>query len=1066
MGKLLAAFCVSACALVGQVTSGTLVGTVTDATGAVVTGARVRVTNDATRIMFEATSNAAGDYVVPNLPAASYKLQVEVAGFRSVEISQIRLLLNATVRVDVRMEPGTLEQTVTVSASAPVVTSETPSVANVVDAHSVVTLPLNGRTLDRLILITAGNTSDSPSNPKLAGSLHWGGNFFTMDGVAFNDLGNGGAAYSFRTALSTTPSIDTIQEFKIETNNAKAEHEGSAAISMISKSGGNEFHGAIYEFNRNRALAAKNFFATGQPKPAFNRNEFGAAVGGPVVRNRTFFFGNYEGLRLRTATTPFFSYGTSALRRGDFSGLPAIRDPLSGANFANNQIPAGRLDPRSQKLLEFVPLPNTPGAGAAGTGQNYVTSVANVISVNRYSARADHQINNANSLSVILNYAKGQPYFVYNGGPQNFGNFSDGGYITKSATLGYNRTFRPTMLNEFRYAYFNHASIRIGQNTSFDPTTLFPELYKPLPIGGLPNVSMTGFNGIGDSGGSDRAPQITQELTDNLSFIRGNHTFKTGVDAGFGRVSTNPSAGGSAFGAFSFNGRYSNNAYADFLLGYPVSATRATPGLVNLLYFTRYGLYFQDDWKISSRLTLSLGLRYTLQTATQERDGSFANFDFGRGRYIIRTQGGQAPRLAIPRLLAAYPYTGSEDNGWGSDVLLSDRNNLGPRFGFAWRPFGGNKTVLRGGYGVYYNIIPVYIGIRQISLTNTPFLLSESFEAAAGNLPSLTLASPFPGAGILSPNPNITAVNRRVSNTLAQQWNLTVEREVVNNLGLRVSYIGNKATRVPWYTYERNLPLTQAAGTIQSRRPYQPFASISTLDTNGNSITHQMQAEVIRRFQNGLFVQASYTWNKTLDNVPIVGTPQDPYNAADSRGDGDQIRHHVFYASSTYELPFGAGKRFLNASGAAGKLIGGWSLATILQLRSGTPFSAGFSPTLAGWYANRPHVVGQDLYPAKRDLEQWFNPAAFAVPAPFTFGSSARNMLFGPGQVIIDISVLKDTKITEAVTAQVRLEFFNFPNHPSFGNPASNISVPASVAKIRGLSVDPRAIQFGLKLLF
>ncbi|MBI1786702.1 MAG: carboxypeptidase regulatory-like domain-containing protein [Acidobacteria bacterium] len=1054
-----------ACLLCAQSTTGTLVGTVTDSSGAAIAAAKVKATNDATGISVEAVTNASGDYVIPNLAAASYKIQAEVAGFRTVAVSGIRLLLNATVRTDIRLEPGAIEQSISVEAVAPVVSSETSSVASVVDAHSVVTLPLNGRTLDRLILITAGNTSDSPSNPKLAGSLHWGGNFYTMDGVAFNDLGNGGAAYSYRTALSTTPSVDTIQEFKIETNNAKAEYEGSAAISMISKSGSNELHGSLYEFNRNRVLAAKQFFATSQPKPAFNRNEFGATVGGPVIRNRTFFFGSYEGLRQRTASTPFLSYGTAAMRGGDFSGLAPVRDPLSGDNFANNRIPTSRLDSRSLKLLEYVPLPNTSGSGPAGTGQNYVTSVGNIIDVTRYGARLDHQLNSRHALSVVLNYSKGSPYFVYNGGPNSFGNFSDGGYITKSASLGYNRTLTPTTLNEFRYAYFNHASIRIGQNTSFNPASLFPQLYQPLPIGGLPNMSITGFSGIGDSGGSDRAPQITQELTDNFSFIRGSHTFKAGLDAGFGRISTNPSAGGAAFGSFSFNGRYSNNAYADFLMGYPVSATRATPGLVNLLYNTRYGLYFQDDWKVSPKLTLNLGVRYTLQTATQERDGSFANFDFGNGNYVIRTAGGQLPRLAINRLLAAYPYVSSEKNGWGSDVLLSDWNNFAPRFGFAYRPSSNNRTVVRGGYGIYYNIIPVYIGIRQISLTNTPFLLSESFEAAAGNTPSLTLASPFPGAGNLSPNPNITAVNRQVRNTYAQQWNLTVERELAANLGLRLSYIGNKATRVPWYTYERNLPLTQAPGTIQSRRPYQPWASISTLDTNGGSITHQMQVEVIRRYHGGLYVQANYTWNKTLDNVPIVGSPQNPYNAALDRADGDQIRHHVFYFSSTYDLPFGPGKKFLSAGGAAGRIVGGWGVAGILQIRSGTPFSVGFSPNQAGWYANRANLVSSDLYPAKRDIEGWFNPAAFAIPAPFTFGSGARNLLFGPGQSIIDVSLLKDTKITERTNLQFRAEFFNLPNHPSFGNPASNISV-AGVSKIRGVSVEARAIQFGLKLLF
>jgi hypothetical protein len=1059
-------FCVCACLAFGQSTTGTLVGTVTDPTGAVIAGARVRVANEGTGVNFDAVTNASGDYVVPNLPAATYRVKVEAPGFRPAEITQIRLLLNATVRTDVRLETGALEQTVTVTASAPVVSSETSSLANVVDSHSVVTLPLNGRTLDRLILITAGNTSDSPSNPKLAGSLHWGGNFFTIDGVGFNDLGNGGAAYSYQTALSTTPSVDTIQEFKIETNNSKAEHEGSASISIISKSGTNDLHGSLFAFNRNRAFAAKQFFATGQPKPAFNRNEFGGTIGGPILRNRTFFFGSYEGLRQRTASTPFLSLPTTAMRSGDFSGLGPIRDPLSGQDFPGDRIPASRLDSRAVKLLEFVPLPNTPGSGRAGTGPNYVTSVGNVIDVNRYTARGDHQLNGRNALSVILSYSKGSPYFVPLGTPANYGNFGDGGYITKSGTFGYNATVSPTMLNEFRYAYFNHASIRIGQNTDFNPASLFPQLYQPLPIGGLPTMSITGFSGISDYGGSARAPQITQELTDNFSFVRGNHTFKAGADIGFGRISTNPSAGAAQFGSFNFNGRYSGNSYADFLLGYPVSAVRATPGLVNLLHNTRYGLYIQDDWKVTPRLTVNLGLRYTLQTQTQERDGSFANFDFGSGQYVIRSENGQLPRLAIPRLLEAYPYVASEEHGWGADVIRADHNNLGPRFGFAYRPFTDARTVVRGGYGIYYNIIPVYIGIRQISLTNPPFLLSESFEAAAGNVPSLTLDNPFPGAGRLSPNPNITAVNREIRNTYSQQWNLTIERELISNLGLRVSYIGNKATRVPWYVYERNLPRTQAPGTIQSQRPYQPWASIATLDTNGNSVTHQMQVEVIRRYQSGLYVQANYTWNKTLDNVPIVGGPQDPYNAALSRGNGDAIRRHVFYGSTTYELPFGPGKRWLTAGGPAGKIAGGWGLASIVQLRSGTPFSVGFTPTQAGWYANRADVAGSELYPADRTIEQWFNTAAFAVPAPFTFGNSARNMLFGPGQTIVDLSVLKDTRITEKLTAQFRAEFFNIPNHPSFGNPAANLSVPASVGKIRGVSVPARAIQFGMKLIY
>jgi hypothetical protein len=1054
-----------------QSTTGTLVGTVTDASGAVVEGVKIRVSNIGTGTYVDTVTNASGDYAVPNLPAATYKLRADFPGFRSVDVTDLRLLLNQTLRSDIRLEPGAVEQSISVSATPPVVQSETSSVANNIDSRAVVALPLNGRTLDRLILITAGNTSDSPSNPKLAGSLHWGGNFFTIDGVYFNDIGNGGAAYSYRTNLSTTPSVDTIQEFKIETNNAKAEHDGSAAVSIITKSGTNNFHGSLFEFNRNKALSANAYFsnANNVARPPFNRNEFGGTFGGPVIRNRTFFFGSYEGLRQRQSSTAALSYGTAAMRQGDFTGLPQINDPLSGQPFPNNRIPASRLDPRSQRLLEFVPLPNSAGSGVAGTGVNFFDTVPNIIDVNRYTARGDHMFNSNNLMNVVLSYSKGSPYFVYNGGPRQFGNFSDGGYITKSGSITYNRIIGGRMNNEARYAYFNHASIRIGQNTDFNPSSVISGLYQPLPIGGLPSISIANFSGIGDSGGSARAPQITQELTDNFSFVQGNHTFKTGIDIGFGRVSTNPSAGGAQFGAFSFQNRYSGSsfgsAYADFLLGYPVMATRATPGLVNLLYNTRYGAYFQDDWKVSPKLTLNLGIRYTLQTQTQERDGSFANFDFGNGKYVIRSEDGQLPRLAIPRLLSAYPFVSSEENGWGSDVILADHNNFAPRFGFAYRPFNDSKTVIRGGYGIFYNIIPVYIGIRQISLTNTPFQLSENFESGA-TTPTLTLANPFPGGGVISPNPNITAVNRKVTNTYSQQWNLTVEREIVTNLGLRVSYIGNKGTRVPWYTYERNLPITQTLGAIQPRRPFQPWASISTLDTNGSSTTHQLQVEVIRRFGNGLYFQSNYTWNKTLDNVPIVGSPQNPYNAALDRGNGDSIRRHGAYTAINYELPFGPGKKFVNAGGIGGVIVGGWSVSSILQFRGGTPFSVGFTPNQAGWYANRADQISSDLYPAERGIEGWFNPAAFATPAPFAFGNGARNMLWGPGQSIIDISFLKDIPFGESRYFQFRAEFFNFPNHPSFGNPSANISVPAAVGKIRGTSVEARVIQFGAKIVF
>ena len=1064
--KNLLLFAFSCASAFSQVTTGALVGTVTDASGGVIAGARITVTHEGTGIASRFTTNSSGDYIVTGLPAGSYAVHAEFPAFKNAELTGISLLLNATRRVDIRLETGTAQQSVLVEASEPVVNSETSSISTIYETHAVASLPLNGRTLDRFILITAGNPSDSTANPNLSGSQTYGGDFFTVDGIGYNDTGNGGAAYSYKTALTTTPSVDTIQELKIEATNAKAESEGSAQISMISKSGTNQFHGSLYEYNRNREFAAKNFFAESQPLPQFNRNEFGVTAGGPIIHNRTFFFASYEGLRQRTANTPFLALGTSQMRQGNFAGLTPVLDPSSGAPFPNDQIPASLLSPQAKQLLQYVPLPNTAGSGPAGTGLNYVTSVGNIIGVNRATLHLDHRFEEKDSISVVLNYSNGDPYFVSLNTPPNYGNYANGGYRTESASVTYTRVVTPRTLNEFRLSYFELHSLRNGQNLNFNPRTLFPQLF-PAPVGGLPIVNITGYAGISDSGAAPPAPQITDQITDNFTFTRGAHSFKTGIDIGLNRISTPTGVSATldpAFGNFTFNGRYTGNAYADFLLGYPVTDQRATTYAPNQIRYTRLGAYIQDDWKVSPRLTLNLGLRYELQTEPTERSGSISNFDFATGKFVIESRNGQLPSTAIPRLVNAYPYVTSEQNGWGSSMLSMARKDFAPRFGFAYRPFGGDRTVIRGGYGIYYNMAPVFAGIRQLSWLNPPFVLTETFEAAAGNTPSLSLSNAFPaGQGTISANPNIYAVNRNLRDTYSQQMNLTVERELVKNLGLRVTYVRNKSNRAPWYGYNRNLPVVQRPGTIQSQVPYQPFSTISTTDNDGNAQTNQLQVEATRRYAGGFSLQASYTWTKAIDNVPTSGTPQNPYNAALERANADGIRRHVFYASAVYDLPFGPGKPFLKR---AGRFSEGWSVTGILQLRTGPPFNLSFTPTQAGWYATRPNSLGPNLYPSNQSISQWFNLSNFAIPAPFTFGSLGRNVLFGPGQRVLDIGVLKNTHINERLNIQFRAEAFNLPNHPVFSNPATNISVPSTAGKISSTAVDNRTLQFALKLLF
>jgi len=1074
--------------MLAQNVTGTIVGTVMDSSGAVVSGVAVSVVNEGTNIEYKAATSATGEYVVANLPPGTYSVKAELQGFKPSLTKGVRLLANRSVRVDVTLEPGAVQQAVEVQASAPVVNSENATVGNILEANVITTIPLNGRTLDRLIRISAGVTSDSASNPRVAGSAYWGGIQFTVDGAMYNDTGNGGGAYSYRNGLATLPSVDAIQEFKMDSNNQKAEYEGSVAVTVVSKAGSNDLHGSLLWFNRNAAYGARTYFNHAPAaKPAYNRNEFGYTFGGPVVipglyngKNKTFFFNSYEGLRERTQPNYLTSVATQAMRNGDFSGLPTILDPLSGVPFVNNQIPASRIDSRSKTLIGYVPLPNQAGLGPAGTLSNYRWSVANISDINRYGLRIDHRFSEKDSIWVHLNHSKGYPYFVAVGYPNGFGNWANGGYSTQSANLTWNHTFSPRVLNEFRFVYFRHASTRQGMNRGFDPRSIFPGLY-PVSYGGLPNINISNHVSIGDYGGADPGAELTPQFINNMTMIRGSHTVKFGVDIARHKVLSPPAVAGmgsglannAGLGRFDFNGRYTSGGvsaqpahqFADFILGYPYAAYRSTTSPNLLFVGPRTSFFIQDDWRVSQRLTLNLGMRYMYQTPWYERNNTISNFDFKTSRLIIHSD--TMPSQALSRLVSAYPIVLAKDGGFTSEDMQADKNNFGPRVGLAYRPFGNTKTVIRSGFGVFYNFLPVFIGPRQRGFNNPPFLLAESFAAAAGTVPAITLANPFPGGGAISPNPSLTAVQRDIKNSESYQWNFTLDRELRANLGFRVSYVGNHSTHLPWYNYSLNFSKEQIPGAIQPNRPYQPWSDILLLAGGGNSILHQLQVEAVQRYSNGLNFQIEYSWNRSLDDVPVVGGPQDPYNARADRGNSDQVRRHIWTFAGSYDLPFGSGRKFLSGAHPFVKqVVGGWQISSITYLRTGTPFSPSFTATQTGWRGGRPNrVLGVDLYPAEKTLDQWFNPAAFSVPAPFTWGNAARNLLFTPGDIVIDASVLKDITLYERFKMQFRGEFFNMPNHPNWGGPGSNISTTASVGKITSRG-DQRQIQFGLKLLF
>jgi hypothetical protein len=1071
----------TASAGLAQQITGTIVGTVKDVSGGVISAAVVTVTNEGTNITSKAATEASGDYVASNLLPGAYTVTTEFAGFKKNTVKGVALLANRTVRVDVVLEPGAVTQSVEVQAAAPVLNSESASISSVMESRIITSLPINGRTIDQLIRLSAGVTTDAAHQPRLAGASRRGGTQFNVDGINYNDSENGSSAYTASNGLATLPSIEAISEFKVDSNNMKAELEASSAITIVGKSGSNQFHGSLFEFNRNSAYAANVAgVPANQPLNKFNRNEFGFSVGGPIRKNKTFFFGNYESWRERYPRSNQFSVGTAAMRGGDFAGLPTIVDPLSGAPFPNNRIPAERIDPRSKTLIGYVPLPNLGGVGPAGTLNNWIGAAANISDINRFGARIDHRFSDKDSLWGNFTSSKNLPAFFIRGYPPGYGHGTSSAQTTSfSATEVH--TFSPRTLNEIRFAWFNLGWAIIGINTEFDPLKLFPDLYAQ-PIGGLPNVNISSHVGIGDRGGrKGRAREPVTELIDNFTHVHGRHTLKTGITVDHWQTDFTEyvygkdqgEANDAAFGRFDFNGRFTNNvptgtaqpahAFADFLLGYPTNTYRSTPGPSVVYTSTRYSAYVQDDWQVSSRLTLNLGVRYLLQVPWKARDNNESNFDFASGKFYVL--GDKLPPNTIQPLVKAYPIVTSAQAGLPDHNFKIWKNNWGPRLGFAFRPFADAKTVIRGGVGIYYNVVQSG-SLNNMGTSNLPFLLAESFESDPGRIPSLTLAKPFAAVGKLSANPSISASDRALRNAVSQQWNLTVERELTGNLGVRVSYVGNKGSHLAWAGRDTNRALLQAPGAVQAQRPYQPWASISTIMAGADSTYHGLQIGVTHRYRRGLTFQAEYSWNRSLDNLPNSGGPQDPYNNRAERGNSDGLRRHVLTPAFSYELPFGPGKPFANVSGVLGKIVGGWQVAGLMSLRTGTPFSVSFSSTQPGWFSSRANAIRDPkLARSERSKDRWFDASAFAVPAPFTYGNSARNLLFGPGARDVDLSLLKDTKITERFTAQLRGEFFNVANHANLGGPSTNISVPATVGKIFGVS-GSRQVQFGLKVLF
>jgi len=1077
---------------VAQVVRSSITGRVTDPSGAAVPAAKITVTSQQTQVATETTTDSSGNYTVPELDPGVYSVAADKTGFSHLAITGVQLLAQQTLRQDLKMQIGQVSQTIEVTGQAPLLNTENGTIATPITTEQLKQLPTALQDIDSLLILSAGvGRATFNSAPQIAGSTHWGADNFTLNGVSVNDAGNGGGSYSFGLGGVNLPALSSLQEVQIGGIGMDARYSRIVNVQMVTKAGSNRFHGDVYEYLENTALNANTFVnnSAGRPRSPFHRNEFGFDAGGPIWRNKAFFFFDYDGVRQNIPITVQDNFPSAPQRVGDFSVLCAsytngvcsaaggvqLYDPNTGQPFANNQIPANMITSQAKTLLGFLPAltdPNSPGlpqgtkmANGQAEQFNYVTTLGQKFNVNKWDLRLDDHLSSRDSLFGVYSHSVGFPWFDPLGTPPTYGNGENYGYKTYTLSATETHTFGPNTVNALRGAWFDHESIRSGQNTTFNPYQLFPQLISSTNRG-LSTMTMTGYTSVGDIGVAAYTPEYDVEITDDFTHVMGRHTLQAGIDETGFKVYA-PNDGKTPLGTWTFNGTWTGNqgwpgrpqsvgnAFADFLLGDANSAVTGSPLQSQVLYSRDWEYYAQDIWQATPSLTINYGLRYVYQQPWVAKGNVATFFSFAQNKLVLPEDSATPtpPPGSVANLISQYPFTTTQALGLPKTFYQGDKNNFGPRVGFAWRVFGNNNTVLRGGYGIYYNYNAAYIGYSANN-KNAPWAATYTYSSAKPSkptspfLPDITFNQPFPTGSLAAPaaHPTVFAQPSDFQNARIQQFNLTLEHQFGKDWKARASYVGNRSVDLPFNAYNTNIPVVQQPTVpLQNERPYQPWGPIQTTNNDNISNTDQMQLELQRQFAGGLMTQAQYEWTNCRDEGPPTGAgPQIVDDPRADYGNCPYLARHVLVANYIYDLPFGAGRRWLQ-HGVLSQVVGGWSLSGITTYETGPPFSVTFVAPSAypGWIAGRANVVpGVDPYLRSHthsSTATWLNPAAFAPPAPGQWGDSPRNGYFGPGYYNWDMSLMKSFAATESQRLQFRADFFNVLNHTNWDGGGTTI---------------------------
>ncbi len=1029
----------------------TIFGTVTDASGAVVPGATITVSNTLTGLTRQAATNESGSYVVSQLPVGVYKVTAESQGFKAAVQEDIRVRVDENRRIDFALEVGAITESITVEAAVTQVETREGAIKEVVDAERIVELPLNGRNAIELQYLVAGvgrrAAAGQAQNPSVSiNGSRTNSNNYTLDGGDNHD--------PYFNTPAAFPSPDALQEFSIQTNSYSADkgRNAGAIMNAITKSGTNDFHGTAFEFLRNEKLNARNFFAN--DVPPFKRNQFGGTLGGRIIRDTLFFFGSYQGTRERsapgsqTATVP-----TAPMRQGDFSGFSkTIKDPLTKQPFPGNIIPPSRLSQPALKFQEaFIPLPNR--------GENlYTFASGQTIDDDQVIAKVDYNISGANRLYGRLLYTFNETAQAVSNVP---GFLAAIEYTQWSFTANDTHVFSPSLLNTVTVTYADidrvQNSITPGNKTWMD----FGAGFTRTMTAEAPAAHDTQLDGYWRA--FTRFPlnhfRKNIQVSDTVSWNRGAHFLRLGGDLRRSILDLQEFFRGDPY--VRFRNTFTGDAQGDFLLGLPTQFAQIAEDS-NQPRTWEIAAFVQDDWKVSPRLTLNLGFRWEPYLPFVDVTDKFSQVRLGF----------QSQRF--PTSPPGVAYAG--DPGIPRAMIPDRWANFAPRFGFAVDPFGTGRTSVRGGYGIFYSQIRQQAH-NQIS-TNQPFSLKLTVDNPSGGLedPYRDTGNPFPFSPPQTPEEiaaykwvtpmEITQWNLNFRNAIIQQWNFNVQRQFGGSYVFTTAYVGSKGNHL-FMANELNPALPHLSGNTNQRRPLYPiFARISDQTAQGNSVYHALQLTLNKRMSRGLTILANYTFGKLIDDASSDGDgPANPFNIAAERAHSDFDINHRFVLSYIWELP-----RLANQSAAVRHVLGGWSTNGIIALESGQwlTITSGRDNSRSGVNQDRADIVGDWKLSGDRSkddkIARWFNTAAFRVNAPNTFGNAGRNIVEGPGQVDITFGLFKNFNLTERYRLQFRSEFFNLFNHVNLGNPNTNVS-SGNFGRITGAGA-PRVIQFALKFIF